>query len=1100
MADAPTIPPDPVRTTSLSGPIAVSTALLVLATGWAIYDEGVVKRPYVAYQEKWISAFADVLDRRIPEAAAREAEIRRSPEFLALDAAVKAAEAAQTPEIAKISNELAAFSPWFDATGFAFRDKKGKIDEYVNRIENASGNAKKDLEAELAEFKAAKFKVEIPVGGGKFEAKEYDATTLIAEFVAKKAEQGRLQGLLGQASGPVQAARKLRADYLAKSLRGLSAEQLEGLHKDLASFEKGIKQIHAPAIDLVDRCESCHLGAQKPIDLKVGDFKTVPEEMRKAFVSHPRRELLALHDTEKFGCSLCHGGNGVAVTSVEKGHGRYKHWLWPMHDRENTEAGCVACHTKDVTLKHGPVVSEGKEIFRSRGCWGCHRYEGFDVEADALTALKKEMLDLKTQEENARRRLEDLPARKAALNAEYKRKTAKLGDEPSDEALSALEAQKAAALAALNNEQAGLSQTLAAVETTRETKRRRETELHQEMKKIGPNLKEAAAKLDPRWLPVWLRDPAAFRPDTRMPNFDAMTENQRRSVAAFIWSRSAKHGVTAPKREKGDAAAGKKLFVARGCTACHAVGEGEDRVGNDFAANLSRVGEKANFDYLVHWVQHPRSRLLPYSPDRKRDLVPADYAAKGLPFAWTEENPRDPETGGRLIAHNYTVMPDLRLSDADARDIATYLTTLKTDAEYEAADWLTSASPEMLAAGEKWTKHFGCAGCHEIAGLEDEQRIGTELTVEGSKPIERLDFALLTHEAKHPTHPETPEARAEQRKNHPYPPADEAAPLPAWYTHKGFFMGKLKNPQMYDVGKVREVEDVAALKMPNFRLDDAERVAVTTFLLGSVETSPRLKDAGYFNLPEGRKKAIQEGWWVVKKYNCQGCHSFEPGEAPPLWGQPWFASTSKQEWTSADGETFKNGAEMRPPTLIGQGFRTDPQWLAEFLRNPALSKEKTHRNGVRSYLNVRMPTFHLSNGEVQKLVAFFGALSDQPTTYIRPEAKPLNKDELAAARDYFAACAKCHAKDENFDPAATAPTFALTPKRLNPDWVARWIQDPQSFVPGTKMPVWFKQGADGTWRFNGATDSKLFDAWQGDHVDLLRRYLARYDEYEGKPK
>jgi len=48
----------------------------------------------------------------------------------------------------------------------------------------------------------------------------------------------------------------------------------------------------------------------------------------------------------------------------------------------------------------------------------------------------------------------------------------------------------------------------------------------------------------------------------------------------------------------------------------------------------------------------------------------------------------------------------------------------------------------LKAEGKKWVRHFGCAGCHEISGLEDEGRIGTELTIEGSKPIERLDFAL----------------------------------------------------------------------------------------------------------------------------------------------------------------------------------------------------------------------------------------------------------------------------------------------------------------------------------------------------------------------
>ena len=70
-------------------------------------------------------------------------------------------------------------------------------------------------------------------------------------------------------------------------------------------------------------------------------------------------------------------------------------------------------------------------------------------------------------------------------------------------------------------------------------------------------------------------------------------------------------------------------------------------------------------------------------------------------------------------------------------------------------------------------RHYGCAGCHEIAGFEDEGRIGTELTKEGSKPIDRFDFALLTREAKNRV----------------------------WYDHKGFFERKLSDPAIFDKGK-----------------------------------------------------------------------------------------------------------------------------------------------------------------------------------------------------------------------------------------------------------------------------------------------------------
>ena len=74
------------------------------------------------------------------------------------------------------------------------------------------------------------------------------------------------------------------------------------------------------------------------------------------------------------------------------------------------------------------------------------------------------------------------------------------------------------------------------------------------------------------------------------------------------------------------------------------------------------------------------------------------------------------------------------------------MTQKHADATYAAADYMDD--PQLKAKGKELVKHYGCAGCHEIAGLEDEGRIGTELTNEGSKPIERLDFALYTEDAK----------------------------------------------------------------------------------------------------------------------------------------------------------------------------------------------------------------------------------------------------------------------------------------------------------------------------------------------------------------
>ena len=41
----------------------------------------------------------------------------------------------------------------------------------------------------------------------------------------------------------------------------------------------------------------------------------------------------------------------------------------------------------------------------------------------------------------------------------------------------------------------------------------------QDVKKVGPNLKDVRVKLRKEWVPVWLQNPQAFRPDTKMPVF-----------------------------------------------------------------------------------------------------------------------------------------------------------------------------------------------------------------------------------------------------------------------------------------------------------------------------------------------------------------------------------------------------------------------------------------------------------------------------------------------------------------------------------------------------------------------------------------------------
>jgi len=399
-----------------------------------------------------------------------------------------------------------------------------------------------------------------------------------------------------------------------------------------------------------------------------------------------------------------------------------------------------------------------------------------------------------------------------------------------------------------------------------------------------------------------------------------------------------------------------------------------------------------------------------------------------------------------------TVMPSLRLTPEEAQDIASYLITLKkADASYPNAEYLED--PKLKEKGLFWVKHYGCAGCHEIAGLEEEGRIGTELTKEGSKPIERLDFALLTHEAKHE----------------------------GWYNHKGFFEHKLADPAVYDKGKVKT--PLEKLRMPNFKLNQEDITSVTTFLLGSVDST---LPPHYFYNPKDQRKDIREGWWVVKKYNCMGCHQVRIGQKSVLSGLPRYQDP---DWK-----------EQLPPTLVGEGARVDPNWLARFLENPAMSQADTDRNGVRSYLKARMPTFSFSDGEIRKLVRFFEALASQAQPYIPTKLEPLTDKERDMARQLFtstaAPCLKCHATgDPAHDRNATAPNFLLAKERLKPGWTSRWIVEPAMIAPGTSMPSGLFRWDDSRWVFSGPLPD-TFHGYDKDHAQLLVRYMFQFTPEE----
>jgi cytochrome c2 len=1139
--------PDPITSRSTSAIMFVCALLLTGVTVWALYDEVYGMRPWKSYQQSYVKRFSRYLNRLEKRGFKSEDEIKASDEYKRLDAEAKAARESVKPQLDAIDKQVAGIDAKLAAISDTFQDRRGRLAVASYKVEIAADKDKPALAREVNDLKGKKDTVAIPAddGSGKVTKAEMNFDQLQGMYVSLKDQKGQLLAQKGDLLKPSSDLEKQRDDYLKNNVTEATKQQVDLTLASLDKFDYGMKQININGDEIVDRCESCHLGIRSPITIRPADMMPAgrgrlsrPDTLARAFVSHPDTDILKIHDPEKFGCSSCHWGNGRATTSVEKAHGENKFWLHPLFKKENVEAGCNQCHSADRVLQGAPTLTEGKDMFYQRGCVGCHRYEGFDREADALTNTRQQIQQLEDE----------------VTANEHEAKVAKADSSApgvSDERAQQLLAQ-AESLTVTN------SQLEAKIDQLNTQARY----LMQDQKKVGPNLKDVQLKLRKEWIPVWLSNPQAFRPGTKMPTFWYLSgsekdggivpvsqqNEERKAIAAYLWQ-SAFQGKVQPQQQ-GDKAHGEELFKTRGCLACHSIGEGDQQVGGDFAANLTKVGQKENFEYTVRWIHNPRDRWAPYCPKEHRDLTPDDYKKHGLDYVFdTTKHSRCPNDGAELQVQNMTVMPNFRLSEQDARDIATYLFSLSQPVQYPDASFMDD--PALAEKGKTLIKQYGCAGCHEIRGFEEEQRIGKELTAEGATPLERLDFALMTHKAELGEEPDTTSEASDAGKNaNSNSTTASRKKAEPWYDHRGFFEHKLADPGVYDRGKEKDPRE--HLRMPKPFLKDEWKTALTTFLLGSVGPDGANVPASLFYNPTDQQKAVQDGWWVVKKYNCMGCHNVQVGQKSVLSGLPQY-----QEGGTLGA--IQLGREQLPPGLMTEGARVDPNWLLRFLCDPSLSNGSEqckdlgaqlnlsppsggasdtgqgkggaankqsgpggaqsspgasqaqaasvqgalhaqpgeNRNGVRTYLRVRMPTFSFSPNELRTLVRFFLAVSAQQEPYIKQQLEPLTNDERDLARALFtsqgAPCLKCHMTgDAAHDATATAPNFLQAGARLKPDWTFRWLLNPQRIMPGTAMPSdLFKPDGD-RWVANfkpaQGKEQQLAD-YHGDNARLLVRYL-----------
>ncbi|NOX58337.1 MAG: c-type cytochrome [Planctomycetes bacterium] len=168
------------------------------------------------------------------------------------------------------------------------------------------------------------------------------------------------------------------------------------------AFGSEHKQLYLPELNRIDRCTTCHLGAENP----------AMAEAKQPLRKHSGN-LLGQHPVDKFGCTICHMGRGLAVHK-EEAHGwnddgtPVPHIDEPMLRGQAVYTSCGRCHaevdlyggSEDLFAEpevggadDGPVAQaaidafelsmmlpnadsllRGKKLTVELGCLGCHAY------------------------------------------------------------------------------------------------------------------------------------------------------------------------------------------------------------------------------------------------------------------------------------------------------------------------------------------------------------------------------------------------------------------------------------------------------------------------------------------------------------------------------------------------------------------------------------------------------------------------------------------------------------------------------------------------------------------------------------------------------
>jgi cytochrome c2 len=458
-----------------------------------------------------------------------------------------------------------------------------------------------------------------------------------------------------------------------------------------AAGAHGLRQVWLPDLGRVDRCATCHLGIDDPA------FAAAPAPFR----THPGT-WLATHSVERFGCTVCHDGQGEATDYEHAAHRPIAHVGRSMRPLETIEANCGACH-RAPDPPDAPRLAEGRRLIVQSGCVSCHDIPGFEriwfrgngldslgykVRAQWLQAWLRDPKDYLPSSRMGTFRLSE--AEIAALQALLLSQKAQV---PLDS--SGIDWSKAdtAAGRALFGELRCVS--CHAVEGRGGT--------------MGPELTKIGDKARRDWLFSFLKDPHRDQPDTAMLQY-RLRDDQLRDLTAFLLEEYKTPGVEAETvpasyQEPRAVEEGRAVFVRHGCYGCH---------------RLAGVAERGKIGPSLAGVADRDPDQLPYGRNVVRHTTDNYIFLKLLL----------PDALGAP-----SLMPTLGFTPAQAATITVALAGLRK-ADLPASRLVNAPPPPAYRPQGRFgdlVTRYRCLSCHRIGGSGGDlstvplDRIGSQL-------------------------------------------------------------------------------------------------------------------------------------------------------------------------------------------------------------------------------------------------------------------------------------------------------------------------------------------------------------------------------------